>query len=620
MTTAALPPRSRPSSRFAAPWIALAGLVLPVVALASPKVATVHGLALYGEPALPADFSHFSYVNPEAPKGGSLLRAAIGGSFDSTNPFIVRGTPAAGLNQIYDTLLESNPNETFSSYGLLAEGIRLDPERRWIEFDLRPEARFHDGEPVEASDVVFSFETLTEKGQPFYAGYYADVTKVRALDDDTVRFEFAANNSRELPLIIGQLPILPEHYWADRDFTATTLDPLLGSGPYRISEVQSGRRIVYERVEDYWGKDLPVNRGRHNIDELVYDYYRDQTVALEAFKAGNLDMRIESSARQWATAYDFPAAENGFVKQLNIHDGQPAGMQAYVMNLRRETFKDPRVREAINLAFDFPWLNDNLFYGAYERTESFFENSPMAASGLPSEEELALLEPLRDELPAAVFDTPLPIEEPEKLRPRLAKALELLNEAGYVVREGVMTQVETGEPLNLEVLLYDTQFERVVQPLLRNLARLGVQGDIRIVDVNQYLNRLRKFDYDMIVGSFPQSNNPGNEQREYWTSAYADQPQSRNLIGLKNPAIDSLVETLIRADSREELNTAARALDRVLRNGFYVVPQWYLDKTRIALWDMFDYPQPFPEYNLDLSAWWVDPEREADIRNRQRSR
>ncbi|RAR57383.1 microcin C transport system substrate-binding protein [Onishia taeanensis] len=621
MTTAALPPRTRSSRcRFTAPWIAMAGLVLPAVALASPKVATVHGLALYGEPALPADFSHFSYVNPEAPKGGSLLRAAIGGSFDSTNPFIVRGTPAAGLNQIYDTLLESNPNETFSSYGLLAEGIRLDPQRRWIEFDLRPEARFHDGEPVEASDVVFSFETLTEKGQPFYAGYYEDVTKVRALDGDTVRFEFAPNNSRELPLIIGQLPILPEHYWADRDFTATTLDPLLGSGPYRISEVQPGRRIVYERVEDYWGKDLSVNQGRHNIDELVYDYYRDQTVALEAFKAGNLDMRIESSARQWATAYDFPAAENGLVKQLNIHDGQPSGMQAYVMNLRRETFKDPRVREAINLAFDFSWLNDNLFYGAYERTESFFENSPMAASGLPSEDELALLEPLRDQLPASVFETPLPLEEPEKLRPRLAKALELLNEAGYVVREGVMTQVETGEPLSLEVLLYDTQFERVVQPLLRNLARLGVQGDIRIVDVNQYLNRLRNFDYDMIVGSFPQSNNPGNEQREYWTSAYANKPQSRNLIGLENPAIDSLVETLIRADSREELNTAARALDRVLRHGFYVVPQWYLDKTRIALWDMFDYPQPFPEYNLDLSAWWVDPEREAEIRKRQRSR
>ncbi len=621
MITAAFPLHARASrGRLTISWVAMASLAVPALAMASTPAPTVHGLALYGEPALPADFKHFPYVNPDAPKGGSLLRAAIGGSFDSTNPFIVRGTAAADLDQIYDTLLEGNPDETFSSYGLLAEGIRLDPQRRWIEFDLRPEARFHDGEPVEASDVVFSFKTLTEQGQPFYAAYYEDVTGVRALDDDTVRFEFAPDNSRELPLIIGQLPILPEHFWRSRDFSATTLDPLLGSGPYRISEVQPGQRIVYERVEDYWGKDLPVNQGRHNIDELVYDYYRDQTVALEAFKAGSLDMRIESSARQWATAYDFPAAENGFVKQLTIQDGQPSGMQAYVMNLRRDTFKDPRVREAINLAFDFSWLNDNLFYGAYKRTESFFENSPMAADGLPSEEELALLEPFRDQLPAAVFETPLPLEEPEKLRPRLAKALDLLNEAGYVVRDGTMTHVETGKPLSVEVLLYDTQFERVVQPLLRNLARLGVQGDIRIVDVNQYLNRLRSFDYDMIVGSFPQSNNPGNEQREYWTSEYAHEPQSRNLIGLENPAVDSLVETLIRADSRDELNTAAHALDRVLRHGFYVVPQWFLDKTRIAVWDMFDYPQPFPEYNLDLAAWWVDPERAADIRKRQRSR
>ncbi|WP_458526283.1 extracellular solute-binding protein [Onishia taeanensis] len=621
MTTVALPSRARLTcGRLTAPWLAIVGLLVPGLALAATSAPTVHGLALYGEPALPADFGHFPYVNPEAPKGGSLLRAAIGGSFDSTNPFIVRGTAAADLSQIYDTLLEGNPDETFSSYGLLAQGMRLDPQRRWIEFDLRPQARFHDGEQVEASDVVFSFETLTEQGQPFYAAYYEDITDVRALDEDTVRFEFAPNNSRELPLIIGQLPILPKHFWAERDFTATTLDPLLGSGPYRISEVQPGRRIVYTRVDDYWGKDLPVNRGRHNIDELVYDYYRDQTVALEAFKAGNLDMRIESSARQWATAYDFPAAENGLVKQLNIPDGQPSGMQAYVMNLRRETFKDPRVREAITLAFDFPWLNDNLFYGAYERTESFFENSPMEASGLPSEDELALLSTFEDQLPAAIFETPLPLEEPAKLRPRLAKALELLNEAGYVVRDGVMTQVETGEPLSVEVLLYDTQFERVVQPLLRNLARLGVQGDIRIVDVNQYLNRLRSFDYDMIVGSFPQSNNPGNEQREFWTSAYAHKPQSRNLIGLENPVIDSLVETLIRADSRDELNTAARALDRVLRHGFYVVPQWHLDKTRIALWDMFAYPQPFPEYNLDLAAWWVDPARETEIRKSQRSR
>lgn len=580
-------------------------------------VATVHGLALYDDPELPPDFTHFPHVDPEAPKGGRLVRSAIG-SFDTTNPFIIRGTPATGLTQIYDTLMVTNPDEPFSMYGLLAEGIRLAPDRQWIEFDLHPEARFHDGEPVTAEDVVFSFETLRDEGQPFYGAYYADVTAVKVLDGNTVRFEFAEDNSRELPLIIGQLPVLPAHYWADRDFTATTLDPLLGSGPYRIAAVEPGRRIVYQRVDDYWGKDLAVNRGRYNIDRLIFDYYRDQTVALEAFKAGDLDMRIENSARQWATAYDFPAASENFVKRISIPDGQPAGMQAYVMNLRRDKFHDVRVREAINLTFDFDWLNDNLFYGAYQRTHSFFENSEMAAQGMPSDAELAMLEPFRDELPARVFEEPLPMEHPEDMRARLARALELFRDAGYEVRDGVLTDTRTGRPFTLEVLLFDTQFERVVQPLLRNLSRLGVQGNIRMVDVNQYLNRLRSFDFDMIVGSFPQSANPGNEQREYWTSEYADSPQSRNLIGLRNPVIDALVERLIRADSREQLDTAAQALDRVLRWGFYVIPQWFLGETRIALWDKFAYPEPFPEYNLDLDAWWVDPERDTTITNRQR--
>lgn len=591
----------------------------PALAADPADVATVHGLALYGDPALPEDFTRFPHANPEAPRGGSLVRSAIG-SFNSTNPFIIRGTPATGLTEIYDTLLTQNPDEPFSMYGLLAEGVRLDPERQWIEFDLHPEARFHDGEPVTAEDVVFSFETLTEKGQPFYRAYYADVIDVTALDESTVHFDLANSESRELPLIIGQLPILPAHYWQDRDFEATTRDALLGSGPYRIGVVEPARRIVYERVDDYWGQELPVNRGRHNVDRLIYDYYRDQTVALEAFKAGNLDMRIETSARNWATAYDFPALEEGFVERLEVPDGQPAGMQAYVMNLRRDKFQDVRVREALNLAFDFEWLNRNLFYGAYQRTESYFANSEIAAEGLPSEAELALLEPHRESLPERVFEEPLPIEHPEEMRPRLARALELLNEAGYVVRNGVMTHPDSGEPLSLEVLLFDTQFERVVQPLLQNLAKIGIKGDIRIVDVNQYLNRLRQFDFDIIVGSFPQSANPGNEQRDFWTSEYADVPQSRNLIGLSDPVVDDLVDTLIAADSREALDTAARALDRVLRWGFYVIPQWHLGKTRIALWDKFGWQEPFPEYNLDLAAWWVDPERGAEIEARQRNR
>ena len=608
--------------RYAAPGLSLLmGALLggPALAAAPADVPAVHGLALYGDPRLPADFTHFPHANPDAPTGGSLVRSAIG-SFDSTNPFIIRGTPATGLTEIYDTLMTQHPDEPFSMYGLLAERVRLDPARQWIEFDLHPEARFHDGEPVTAEDVVFSFETLTEKGQPFYSAYYADVVDIRAVDEDTVHVDLADSESRELPLIIGQLPILPAHFWQERDFEATTRDALLGSGPYRIGKVEPGRRIVYERVDNYWGRDLPVNRGRHNIAQLVYDYYRDQTVALEAFKAGNLDFRIESSARNWATAYDFPAREEGFVKRLEVPDGQPAGMQAYVLNLRRDKFQDVRVREALNLAFDFEWLNRNLFYGAYQRTESYFANSEMAAEALPSEAERELLAPHREALPERVFTSPLPIAHPEQLRPRLARALALLNEAGYVVRDGQMTHLDSGEPLTIEVLLFDTQFERVVQPLLQNLAKLGIEGDIRVVDVNQYLNRLRSFDFDVVVGSFPQSANPGNEQRDFWTSEFADVPQSRNLIGLSNPVIDELVDALIAADSREALDTAARALDRVLRWGFYVIPQWHLGQTRIALWDKFGWKAPFPEYNLDLAAWWVDPERGAEIEARQRNR
>ncbi|MFY0988915.1 extracellular solute-binding protein [Halomonas sp. C05BenzN] len=584
------------------------------------EVPTVHGLALYDEPALPPDFEHFPHVVPDAPKGGTMTRAAVGSSFDSTNPFIIRGTPAIGISQIYDTLLEGNPDEPFSVYGLLAEGIRLDPDRHWIEFDLRPEARFHDGEAVSAADVVFSFELLTEQGNPFYGAYYADVERVEALDERTVRFEFATNHSRELPLIVGQLPILPRHYWQERDFSAPTLARHPGSGPYRIAEVEPGRRIVYQRVEDYWGRDLPVNRGRHNIDRLIHDYYRDRDIAWEAFKAGVMDYRTDARAATWAIGYDFPAYRDGLVKRITVPDGQPATMQAFVFNLRRDKFDDPRVREALSLTFDFPWLNANLFYDTYRRTESFFQNSEMAARGLPSEAELELLAPYREVLPERVFEAEVPIDHPRDLRERLRLALDLLHAAGYEVEDGVLVHGETGRPLSLEVLMFDTGMERVVQPMLRNMARLGVQGSIRIVDINQYLNRLRSFDFDMVIGQFPQSNNPGNEQREFWTSDFAETPQSRNLMGLANPVVDALVERLIRADSREELNTITRALDRVLLWGFYLIPQYHSGETRIAVWDKFGWPEPFPEYGMDLAAWWVDADREAELNRRLRGR
>lgn len=586
---------------------------------------TVHGLSLYDSPELPTDFRYFPHVNPQAPKGGTITHTAVGGSFDSTNPFIIRGTPATGISQIYDTLMASNPGEPFSLYGLLAEGVRLDPDRQWMEFDLRPEARFQDGEPVTAYDVVFSLNLLREEGNPFYASYYAGVEEAIALNEHQVRFTFNDSESRELPLIIAQLPILPRHYWEPREFTSPTLVAHPGSGPYRISEVDPGRRIVYQRDEDYWGKDLPVNVGRYNIDRIIYDYYRDRDIAWEAFKAGLTDFRIDARAATWAIGYNFPAYEEGLVKRLTVPDVNPSMMQAFVFNLRKEKFQDPRVREALSLTFDFPWLNTNIFYNTYRRTESFFQNSEMEAIGLPSQQELALLEPYRKELLAShgsdrLFTEPLPINEPANLRERLRKALDLLREAGYQVDDGALVNQQTGQPLSLEVLLYDSGLERVVQPMLRNMARLGVQTSLRIVDINQYLNRQRNYDYDIVISHFPQSNNPGNEQRDFWTSAAAEAPQSRNRMSLAHPAVDALVEELIRADGREQLDTTAKALDRVLRWGFYVIPHYHSGETRIAVWDKFGYPEPFPEYAMDMDAWWVDTDREAELQRRHRRR
>ncbi|HSP31723.1 MAG TPA: extracellular solute-binding protein, partial [Halomonas sp.] len=418
---------------------------------------------------------------------------------------------------------------------------------------------------------------------------------------------------------------LPRHYWEPREFTSPTLAAHPGSGPYRISEVDPGRRIVYQRDDNYWGKDLPVNIGRYNIDRIIYDYYRDRDIAWEAFKAGLTDFRIDARAATWAIGYDFPAYKEGLVKRLTVPDVNPSMMQAFVFNLRKEKFQDPRVREALSLTFDFPWLNTNIFYDTYQRTESFFQNSEMEATGLPAEEELALLEPFREELLAShrsdrLFTEPLPIDQPSDLRERLRMALELLGQAGYEVEDGVLVNQDTDQPLSLEVLLYDSGLERVVQPMLRNMARLGVQTSLRIVDINQFLNRQRNYDYDIVISHFPQSNNPGNEQRDFWTSAAAEAPQSRNRMSLAHPAVDALVEELIRADGREELDTAAKALDRVLRWGFYVIPHYHSGETRIAVWDKFGYPEPFPEYAMDMDAWWVDTDREAELQRRHRRR
>ncbi|MEG4317260.1 MULTISPECIES: extracellular solute-binding protein [Pseudomonas] len=574
-----------------------------------------HALTLYDEkPKYPADFSHFEYANPDAPKGGTLRQAGFG-SFDSLNPFINKGVAADDIGLIYDTLTTNSLDEPFTVYGLLAEKIEKGPNNSWVRFHLRPQARFHDGQPVTAEDVVFTFETLMSQGAPHYRGYYADVAKVTAESQRRVRFDFKHAGNRELPMILGQLPVLPKHWWESRDFSSGSLEPPLGSGPYRVEEVQAGRTIRYARVKDYWGKDLAVNRGFYNFDRLVFDYYRDNTVALQAFKAGHFDYWLETSAKNWATAYDIAAVHDGRIIKEEIANHNPTGMQGFIFNIRRPLLQDRRVREALALLFDFEWTNRQLFNGAYTRTRSYFDNSELASSGLPDKQELQLLEPLRGKIPDEVFDQPFDLPKTDAngiIREQQRRAYRLLTEAGWQVRDDRMVDAD-GKPMKLEFLLVQAEFERVLLPYKRNLADLGIELEIRRVDVSQYINRLRSRDYDMIVSGFGQSNSPGNEQREYWHSASADNPGSRNFIGLKDPAIDSLVEQLIAADSRQELVTRTRALDRVLLWGHYVVPNWHIKTWRVAYWNHLAHPETTPRQDIGLMTWWKKPEASAPV-------
>lgn len=576
------------------------------VALAAPE----HALTLYNEaPKYPANFKHFDYVNPDAPKGGSFREAGFG-SFDSLNPFINKGVPAQDIGMIYDTLARQGLDEPFTEYGLIAGKIEKAPDNSWVRFYLRPEAHFQDGHPIRAEDVVFSFQTLIKNGAPMYRGYYADVDQVIAEDPLRVLFKFKHNDNRELPLILGQLPVLPKHWWEHRDFAKGNLEIPLGSGPYKVAEVKAGRSIRYERVKDYWGKDLPVNRGFYNFDTMSIDYYRDNTVALEALKAGQFDYWLEISAKNWATAYNTPAVTAGRLIKDEIPNGSPTGMQGFVFNLRRPIFQDVRVREALNLLLDFQWTNKQLFNGAYTRTKSYFDNSDMASSGLPSKEELAVLEPLRGKIPDRVFsdEFKLPVTDGSgMIRPQQRKAFQLLQEAGWRIVDDKMVDAQ-GKPVQIEFLLAQTEFERVLLPFKRNLSDLGIDLVLRRVDVSQYVNRLRSRDFDMIVSGFPQSSSPGNEQREYWDSSSADKPGSRNFIGLKDPAIDTLVDGMINADSRQSLITHARALDRVLLWGYYVIPNWHIKTWRVAYWDHIDHPKVTPLYDVATSTWWVKPD------------
>ena len=596
-------------------WLLLIWLTLsPLPALAA-EVLRAHAISMFDSetPRYPADFRHFDYVNPDAPKGGSL-RLASQGSFDSFHPFIPKGNAVS--TGAVETLLVTSADEPFTGYGLIAESIEWPRDRSWVIFHLRPQARWHDGTPITAEDVAWSFETLVSQGNPQYRFYYSAVASAEALDAARVRFTFSESNNRELPLIVGQLPILPKHYWATRDFGATTLEPPLGSGPYQIREFEAGRFTVRERVEDYWGRNLAVRRGMQNFQTIRTDFFRDATPIRLALKAGDIDYRLENQAKAWAEDYNVSVVEKGWLKKELVANRRPTGMQAFVMNTRREQFSDPRVREALALAFDFEWTNRNLFNGQYTRTRSYFSNSDLAARGKPEGEELAVLEPFRGQVPEAVFGeayAPPMTDGSGWLRENLRRANALLQDAGWAVQDLQLVNAKTGAPFRFEILLVSPAFERIVLPYVRNLKRLGIEAKVRLVDENQYINRFRQFDFDMMVWVWGQSETPGNEQYEYWSQAAADSAGSRNLAGVRDPVVDELIGLMLRSDSREQLNQRTRALDRVLSWGHYVVPHWHIRADRILYWDKFGRPETPVRTGVMTDRWWFDAERASAL-------
>lgn len=583
--------------------LAIALLITLPVAAADP----VHGIAMFGEPKYKPDFTHFDYVNPDAPKGGTLHLSAIG-TFDSLNPFIVKGVPADNIGLIYQTLLTGSSDEPFTEYGLLAETIEVPEDRSFATFNLRPEAKWSDGQSVTAEDVVWSFETLTKKGAPFYAAYYADVDKAIAENPARVTFKFKRAGNRELPLIIGQMPVMPKHFWEGRVFDETSLDIPVGSGAYKIGKVDPGRSITFDRIKDWWGENLPVGKGRYNFDHIVTDYYRDTTVSVEAFFAGRYDIRQEHVAKIWATGYDAPAVKDGRIKKEEIKNGLPVGMQGFVMNIRRPVFADRAVRKALQYAYDFEWANKAMAHGAYKRTGSYFENSFYAAKGLPTGRELDILNQFKDKLPPELFTQEYknPVNDGSgDARENLRIAMQILDDAGYTVgTDGVRSK--NGVRLAFEIIENQPEFERWVLPYIRNLKRIGIAATFRVVDPSQYVARMNDFDFDMTVSGFGQSLSPGNEQRDFWGSAKADQPGSRNLIGIKNPVIDQLAEMIATAPSQEELVARTKALDRILLWNYYVVPQWYTNVWKVAYWDHFERAKIQAPYDLGITdTWWM---------------
>ena len=606
----------------------LAAMLLGAAALGAPFAPALaadqwrYAMSLIGAPQYSLDFKHFNWVNPDAPKGGSVTIGDIGG-YDTLNPLPPGANVVTALGLIYDTLMASSLDEPATQYGLLAEAGSYPDDHSSVTYRLRQEAHFNDGTQVTPEDVIWSFQTLKDIN-PFYGEYYKNVEKAEQTGTRDVTFRFTVKGNRELPQIVGEMFVMPKHYWLGKDangkprnIAKSTLEPPVGSGPYRIKSVDAGHSIVYERVKDYWAKDLPVNAGMNNLDTIRYLTYGDPTVEFEAFKAGETEFRAENSSKRWAQEYTFKAITSGAAKKETYQLKVPAGMQGFAFNIRRAKFADPRVRQAFDLAFDFDWSNKNLFFNLYTRSTSYFTNSEYASTGLPTGRELELLNEVKDQVPPEVFskDYRNPLNPDETaLRANFHQAIDLLKQAGWIIRGGELVNEKTGETMKVEILLDDNALERVFNPYIQNLKRIGITANIRLADAAQYVERLKSFDYDMVVGVFGESESPGNEQREYWSSAAADIQGTRNVIGIKNPAVDKLVDHIILAKDHDELVAATRALDRVLLWNHYLVPNWYRPDAWLAYWDKFRHPEHGPTRSDGFPAvWWVDTAAAAKV-------
>ena len=603
----AMPPAPRAQVTTRLVTLAFAAALLAAPSMAEPR----HGLSAFGELKYPADFKNFDYVNPDAPKGGRLSSTGTGGvkTFDSFNNFILKGDAAQGLEYLFDSLMTRAQDEPDAVYSLVAGSAEVAPDRMSVVFKLRPEAKFADGTPITADDVVFTFNTLKEKGHPNFTLSLRDVVKAEAIDPQTVRYEFKGVLIRDLPLVVAELPVLSKAFYTKHPFDQSSLEKPLGSGPYEIGAFKPGTFVSYKRRPDYWAKDLPVNRGRFNFDEVRYEYYRDRTLELEGLKSAAFDFREEFTSMDWATGYDIPAVKEGRLIRLIMPDQRPAGAQGFFINTRREPFKDKRVREALGLAFDFEWSNKNLFFELYKRTHSFFENSDMKATGPPSAEELALLEPFKDKLAPEVFGEPFspPVTDASgRDRQFLKRAHDLLAAAGYG---------DGGKPLKVEILSFEEGFDRIIIPYINNLKRIGVDASLRRVDPAQYERRMKSFDFDMSIQRYALRLTPGVEVKSYWGSDAATMDGSFNLAGIKDPVVDALIAKMVEAKSRAELVTAARALDRVLRAGHYWVPQWYKAEHNVAFWNEFSRPDVKPKFDEGvIDTWWYDADKAAKLK------